>query len=182
MYSFPNLETVQCSIFSSNYCFFAYKQISQETGILIFLRIFHSLLWPTPRLYHSQWTRCFFLEFPCFFYDPVDIGNLISGSFPFSKSSLNICKFSVHVLLMHGLENCEHYFDSMGNEGNCAVVWTFFGIALLWDWNEYWPFPVLWPLLNFPNFLAYYMQHLQHHLLGFEIAQLEFLHLHLVCL
>ena len=44
----------------SNYCFLAYKQISQETGILIFLRIFHSLLWPTQRLYHSQWTRCFF--------------------------------------------------------------------------------------------------------------------------
>ena len=85
-FSFPNLETVHCSIFSSNYCFLAYKQISQETGILIFLRIFHSLLWPTQRLYHSQWTRCFFLEFPCFFYDPVDVGNLISGSSAFSNT------------------------------------------------------------------------------------------------
>ena len=42
------------------------------------------------------------------------------------------------------------YLSSMWNERNCAVVWTFFGIALLWDWNENWPFPVLWTLLNFP--------------------------------
>ena len=53
------------------------------------------------------------LEFSCFFYDPVDIGNLISGSSAFSKSSLNIWKFSVHVLLKPGLENFEHYFASV---------------------------------------------------------------------
>ena len=44
---------------------------------------------------------------------------------------------------------------SMWNECGCVVVWTFFGIAFLWDWNENWPFPVLWPLLSFPNLLAY---------------------------
>ena len=54
-----------------------------------------------------------FLEFSCFFYDPVDVGNLISGSSAFSKSSLNIWKFMVHVLLKPGLENCEHCFDSI---------------------------------------------------------------------
>ena len=54
-----------------------------------------------------------FLEFSCFFDDPVDIGNLISGSSVFSKSSLNIWKFSVHVLLEPGLENFEHYFASV---------------------------------------------------------------------
>ena len=53
-----------------------------------------------------------FLELSCFFNDPVDIGNLISGSSAFSKTSLNICKFSVHVLLKPGLENCEHYLTS----------------------------------------------------------------------
>ena len=42
---------------------------------------------------------------------------------------------------------------------SCAVVWTFFGSAFLWDWNEHWPFPVLWPLLSFPNLLAYWVQH-----------------------
>ena len=53
------------------------------------------------------------LEFSCFFYDPTDVGNLISGSSVFSKSSLNIWKFTVHVLLKPDLENFEHYFTSM---------------------------------------------------------------------
>ena len=72
-----------------------------------------------------------FVEFPCFFYDPTDVGNLISDSSAFSKSSLNIWKFSVHELLKPDLENFEHYFASMWNEHNCVVAWTFFGIALL---------------------------------------------------
>ena len=54
-----------------------------------------------------------FLEFSSFFYDPADVGNLISGSSAFSKSSLNICEFMVHVPLKPGLENFEHYFASM---------------------------------------------------------------------
>ena len=54
-----------------------------------------------------------FLELSCFFNDPTDVGNLISGFSAFSKSSLNIWKFTVHVLLKPGLENFEHYFTSM---------------------------------------------------------------------
>ena len=54
-----------------------------------------------------------FLELSCFFYDPADVGNLISGSSAFSTSSLNIWQFLVHVLLKPGLENFEHYFTSM---------------------------------------------------------------------
>ena len=54
-----------------------------------------------------------FLELSCFLHDPVDVGNLISGSSAFSKSTLNICKFTVHVLLKPGLENFEHYFTSV---------------------------------------------------------------------
>ena len=95
----------------------------------------------------------------CFFNDPVDVGNLISGSSAFSKTSLNIWKFTVHILLKPGLENFEHYFTSVWDEYNRVVVWAFFGIAFLWDWNENWPFPVLWPLLSFPNLLAYWAQH-----------------------
>ena len=72
----------------------------------------------------------------------------------FSKSVLNICKFTFHVLLKPGLENFDHYFTSVWDEFNCAVVWTFFGIAFLWCWNENWPFPVLWPLPSFPDLLA----------------------------
>ena len=54
-----------------------------------------------------------FLEVSCFFYDPMDVGNLLFGSSAFSKSSLNICKFSVQILLKPGLENFEHYFASV---------------------------------------------------------------------
>ena len=54
-----------------------------------------------------------FLELSCFFEDPADVGNLISGCSAFSKTSLNIRKFTVHVLLKPGLENCEHYFTSV---------------------------------------------------------------------
>ena len=84
----------------------------------------------------------------------------LSGSSVFSKTSLSSRKFTVHVWLKNGLENFEHYFTSMWDECNCAVVWAFFGIAFVWDWNENWPFPVLWPLLSFPNLLAYWVSSL----------------------
>ena len=96
----------------------------------------------------------FFLEFSCLFYDPTDVGSLISGSSAFSKSSLNIWKFLVHVLLKPSWENFEHYFASVWDKCNCAAVWTSFGIAFICDWNENSPFPVLWLLLSFPNLLA----------------------------
>ena len=78
---------------------------------------------------------------------------------PFLKTSLNIWKFTVHVLLKPGLENFEHYFTSVWDECNCAVVWAFFGTVFLWDWNEKWPSSVLWPLLSIPNLLPYWVQH-----------------------
>ena len=143
----------------------AYTFLKKEVrwpGIPISSRIFHSLWWSTQsKTLGSQWnsSRCF-LEFSCFFfYDPMDVGNLISGSSAFSKSNLNIWKFLFHVLLKPSLENFEHCFASMWDQCNAAVVWTFFGIAFLWDWNENWSFPVLWPLLSFPNLLAYWVQH-----------------------
>ena len=111
-----------------------------------------------------------------FFDNPTEVGTLISGSSAFSKSSLNIWKFMVHILLKPGLENFEHYFTRVWNEYNCAVVWIFFGIALLWKWNENWPFPDLWPLLSFPNLLACWVQHFNCTELGLEISQLEFYH------
>ena len=101
-----------------------------------------------------------FLELCWFFDDPVDFGNLISDYSTFSKSSLSIWKFMIRVLLKLGLENFKHYFASIWDECNDVVVWAFLGIAFLWDWNENWPFPVLWPLLSFPNLLACWVQHL----------------------
>ena len=69
------------------------------------------------------------MELSCFCDDPTDVGNLISGSSAFSESSLNIWKFTVHLLLKPGLKNFEQYFARVWDECNCAVVWTFFGIA-----------------------------------------------------
>ena len=125
-------------------------------------RVRHDLATKPPhnqRLWCSQWSRsrCFSGILLLFFDDPLDVGNLISGSSAFSESSLNIWRFSVHILLKSCLENSEHYFASMLDECNCAVVWTFFGFAFLWDWNGNWPFPVLWPLLSFPDLLAYWV-------------------------
>ena len=115
---------------SSNCCILTCIQVSQEASQVVwypsFFRIFHSLL-----LIHT--IKGFdvvnkaeidaSLELFCFFDAPADVGNLISGSSAFSKTSLNICKFMVHILLRAGLENFEHYFTSMWDECNCAVVY-----------------------------------------------------------
>ena len=171
---------------SSNCCFLTCIQVSQEAGQVVwYSHLFKNFL----QFIVIHTVKGFgivnkaeinvFLELSCFFDDPADVGNLISGSSAFSKTSLYIWKFMVHVLLKPGLENFQHYFASVWDEYNCLVVWTLFGIALLWDWNENWPFSVLWPVLSFPNLLTYRVQHSQHHLLGFEIAQLDFNHFHL---
>ena len=148
----------------SNCCFLTCIQISQEVG----KAVWYSHLFKNFPV-HCEAPKGFsivnaaevdvFLEFPCFLWDPVDVGNLISGSSAFSKSDLYICKFLVHVLLKSSSKDFEHNLASMWNEHNCAVVWTFFGIALLWDWNENWHFPVLWPLLSFSNLLIHWVQH-----------------------
>ena len=159
---FPNLGPV-CSMSSSNCCFLTCIQISQEAGKVVWY--FHRFK-NFPQFVVIHTVKGFsvvneaevdvFLEFSCFFYDPRDVGNLISGSSAFSKSSLNIWNFTVQVLLKPSLKDFEYYFASMWNECNCAVVWTFFGIALFCDWNENWPFPVLCSLLSFPNLLAHF--------------------------
>ena len=151
---------------SSNCCFLSCIQVSQEAGQVVWY--FH-LFQNFPQFIVAHTVKGFvivnkaevdvFLELSCFFDDPVDVGNLISGSSAFSKSSLNIWKFTVHILLKPGLENFEHYFTSVWDVSNYAVVWAFFGIAFVWDWNKNWPFPVLLPLLSFPNLLAYWVQH-----------------------
>ena len=100
-----------------------------------------------------------FLELPCFLSDPANVGSLISGFSASLKPSLYIWKSLNHILLKISWKDFEHELGSMWNEHNCTVVWTFFGTALLWHWNENWPFPVLWPLLRFPNLLMYWVQH-----------------------
>ena len=166
MNSFPQLEQVHCSMSSPNCCFLTCIQIYNDVSKVVWYS-HHSKNFPQFIVIHT--VKGFgidnkaeidvFLELSCFFDDPMDVCNLISDSSAFSKSSLNIWKFMVHVLLQPGLENFEHYFTSVWDECNFVVVWAFFGIAFLWDQNENWPFAVLWPLLSFPNLLAYWVQH-----------------------
>ena len=161
MYSFSYLEPGCCSMSSSNCCFLTCIHVSQEASQVVW---YSHLLKNFPEFVVVYTVKDFgivnkaeidvFLELSCFFNDPADVSNLISCSSAFSKSNLNIWKFTVHILLKPGLENFEHYFTSVWDESNCAVVWAFFGIAFFWDWNENWPVPVLWPLLSFPNLLA----------------------------
>ena len=166
MHSFPDLESVCCFMSSSNCCFLTCIQISQEAGKVAWYshlckNFLQFLVIHTVKGFGivNKAEVDIFLELSCFFHDPVDVGNLISVSSAFSKTSWNIREFTVHVLLKPGLENFEHYFTSVRDECNCVVVWAFFGMAFLWYWNENGPFPVLWPLLSFPNVLAYWVQH-----------------------
>ena len=123
------------------------------------------------RLSQCQWnrSRCF-SGIPSFFlYDPKNPDSLISDSSAFSKLNSYICKCLVHVLLKPSLQHFEHYLASMWSEHSCVVAWTFFGVALLWDWNEYWPFQSCghcWVLQADWHSAALS----EHHLLGFEIA------------
>src|SRR5574338_344755 len=117
MYSFSYLEPVCCSMSSSNCCFLTCIQISQEADQVVW---YSHLFWNFPQFIVIHTVKGFgivnkaetdaFLEFSCFFHDPADVGNLISGSSAFSKTSLNIWKFTVHVLLKPGLENFEHNY------------------------------------------------------------------------
>ena len=120
MYSFSYLEPVYCSMSSSNCCFLTCIQVSQDAGQVVW---YSHLFQNFPQFIVIQTVKGFgivnkaevdvFLELSCFFNVPTDADNLISGSFAFSKSSLNIWKSTVHVLLKPGLENFEHYFASM---------------------------------------------------------------------
>ena len=161
LYFFPSFEAVCCSISSSNCCFLTRIQVNQETGKIVWYSHFFKNF---PQFVVIQIVKGIslvneaeldvFLDFLCFLHDPMDVGSLVSGSSAFSKSNLYIWKFLVHILLKPNLKDFEHYFASMWNECNYAVIWTFFGIAFLWDWNENWHFPGLWSLLSFPNLLA----------------------------
>ena len=159
MYSFPDLEPVCCSISSSHCCFLTCVQISQEADQMVW---YSHLFKNFPEFVVIHKVKGFgivnkaetyvFLELSCSFDNPADVGNLISGSSAFSKSSLNTWKSTVHVLLKPGLENFEHYFTSVWDECNCAVVWAFFGTAFLWDWNEKWLFSSPVAIAEFSKF------------------------------
>ena len=149
---------------SSNCCFLTCVQVSKEAGKVMWYS--HSLK-NFPQFVVIHTVKGFSIVNEADFFSGILLlflwfngcWKFESGSSAFSKFSLNIWKFLVHVLLKPSLENFKHYFASMWNECNCVVVWAFLGIALLWDWNENWHFPLLWSLLSFPNLLPYWVQH-----------------------
>ena len=129
---------------SSNGCFLTWMQISQESGKVVWYciswRIFQFVVIHTFKGFRivNEAEVGVFLEFPWFLHDPMNVGNLISGSSAFPKPSLYICKFLVHKLLKPSLKDFEHYFASMWNKHNCTIVWTvtalsFFGIVMKTD-------------------------------------------------
>ena len=163
MYSFPSFELICCSISDSNCCFLTHTQVSQKTGKVVW---YSHLFKNFPQFVVSHTVKGFsianeakvdvFLEFPCFFHDSTDAGNLISGSSAFSKSSLYIWKFLVQVLLKPSFWALPCYHVKWVQLcGSLTILWHF----VLWDWNENWLFAVLWPLLSFPNLLTYRVQH-----------------------
>ena len=179
MYSFPNLEPVRCSM-SGSCCFLMCIQISQDAGKVVW---FSHLFKNYPQFVLVHRVKGFgmvnkaevdvFLELSCFFGDPTDIGNLTSGSSAFPKSSLNIWKFLVCVLLKPGLENFEHYFASVWDEYNCVVVlnilWRCLSLGLEWKLTFSSPMATD-ELSTFAGILSAALS--QDHLLGFEMAQL----------
>ena len=161
---FPNLEPVCCCTSSSNCCFLTCIQISQEADQVVWYAHFfqnfpHFVVIHTVKGFGivSKAEVDIFLELSCFFNDPADVGNLISGSSAFLKPAWT--SGSSQFMYYWSLAWRILSFASVWDECNCAVVWAFFGIAFLRDWNENGPFPVLWPLLSFPNLLAYWVQH-----------------------
>ena len=170
---------------TSDCCFLTCIQVSQEAGQMV---CYSHLFQKFPQFVVIHIVKGFgivnkaeidvFLKFSSFFKDPVDVGNLISGSSAFSTTSLNIWKFRVHVLLKPGLENYEHYFTSIWDECNCAVVsalWHCLSLGL--ERKLTFPSPVA--TAEFSKFVCLLSAVLsQHHLFGFAIAQLELHHLY----
>ena len=161
MFSFPNLEPVCCSMSSSYCCFLTCIQISQEAAKVVwYAHLFQNF----PQFIVIHTAKSFGIVNKAeadFFWNSLAFLMIqqIMGiwSLPFLNTAWNSGSswFTFCWNLAWRILSITNVWD----ECNCAVVWTLFGIAFLWDWNENWPFPVLWPLLSFPNVLAYWVQH-----------------------
>ena len=158
MYSFPNFEQVHYSMSSSNCCFLTCIQMSQEackgvwyshllknfpqlvvihtiTGFTIVNEVEIDAFWNFLAFSMIQRMLAIWSPVPLPFLNPAWISRISRFTYCWS-----LVWRILSVTLLYVWDEC-----------NCAVVWAFFGIAFLWDWNENWPFPVLWPLLSFPN-------------------------------
>ena len=145
----------------SKCCFLTCIQVSQEASNVVYSHLFKNF----PRFVVIHTVKGFsvvseaevdvFLEFFCFFYDPMlVIWSLVLLPFLNPAWTSGSSQFMYCWSLAWRILN----IASMWDECNCSIVWPFFGIAFLWNWSENWPFPALWPLLSFPNLLAYWVQ------------------------
>ena len=150
------MAPVCCSMSSSNCCFLTYIQISQVSS-----HFFQNF--PHCVVIYTVKGISVVNEADAFFWNSIAFSMIQWILAIWSLMSLPIWLVHVevlgNVLLKPRLKYFEHYLPSMWDEHNCTVVWTFFGIDFLWYWNENWPFPILWPLLSFPNLLAYSVHH-----------------------
>ena len=150
---------------SSNCCFLTCIQVSQKGGQVVW---YSHLFQNCPQFIVIHTVKGFgivnkaeidvFLKLSCFFDDPADVGNLISGSSAFSKTSLNIRNFTVHVTeawvgeCWPLLDYCVRWLQFFGSS---SILWHCLSLELEWKLT----FPVLWPLLSFPNLLTYRVKH-----------------------
>ena len=164
------IATSLCSMSGSNCCFLTCIQIFQEAGKVVWYShpvknfpqfvVIHTdksfgivnktevdiylkvdvFFWNSPAFSTIQWMLAIWSLVPLPFLNPT----WTSGNSLFTYCWI--------------LENFEGYYASVWDECNCAAVWMLFVIAFIWDWNDNWSFPVLWPLLSFPNLLAYWEQ------------------------
>ena len=137
------------------------KRHVRWSGIPISFRIFHSLLWSTQSkalMYSIKLKKMFSWNSLAFSMIQWMLAIWSLVPLPFLNQLEHLEVHGSHIAEAW-VGEFEHYFTSVWDECNWVVVWAFFGIAFLRDWNENWPFPVLWPLLSFPNLLAYWVQH-----------------------
>ena len=183
MYSFPYLEPVFCSMSSSRCCFLTCIQISQEVGRVVW---YSHLFQNFPQVFVIHTVKGFgvvdkadvFLKLSWFCSDATDVGNLILVPLPLlnppwtsGSSQFTYCWSLAWRILSITLLTWDYC--------NYALVWAFFGIAFLWDWNENWPFSSPVATAEFSKISGILSTKLsQHYLLGFEITQVEFHHLH----
>ena len=151
LYSFPNFELISCSMSSSNCCFLTCIQVSQETGKVVWYSHFFKNF---PQLVVIHTVKGFivgneadvFLEFSCFLYEPANVDSLISGSSAFLNSAWTSGS--------SWFTYCWSHVKWAQLFGSFSILWHCFSLGLEWKL-----FPVLWPLLSFPNLLAYWVQH-----------------------
>ena len=151
---------------SSNCCFLTCIQISQETGKVVW---YFYLFQNFPQFIVIHTVKGFgivnkaevdaFLELSCFFNDPMGCWQFDLWFLCLFLNPAWTCESS-QFMYCWSLASRILSITSLACEMSATVVWAFFGIAFLWDWNENWPFPGLWPMLSFPNLLVYWVQHL----------------------